>query len=57
MLGNIRKKCVKIPREKRIRLTSASKLDTKIVHATFVPVIPGGKPPPNAAAIVAALPI
>ena len=36
-------------------LTSVFRLDTKMVHLSFVPVIPGGRPPPKAAAIAAAL--
>lgn len=38
-------------------LTSVFRLDTKMVHLSFVPVIPGGRPPPKAAAIAAALSI
>jgi hypothetical protein len=37
------------------KLTSGFKLETRIVHLSFVPLIPGGKPPPKAAAIAAAL--
>jgi hypothetical protein len=38
-------------------LTSEFKLVARIVHLSLVPVIPGGKPPPKAAAIAAAFPI
>lgn len=38
-------------------LTSGFKFDTRTVHLSFVPLIPGGKPPPKAAAIAAALAI
>lgn len=38
-------------------LTSGLRFATRIVHLSFVPVIPGGKPPPKAAAIAAALAI
>lgn len=41
----------------RGKLTSEFRLDTRTVHLSFVPVIPGGKPFPKAAAIAAALPI
>lgn len=50
-------KSEEIPCEKKLRYTSGSKLDTRMVHAVLLPDIPGGKPPPNAAAIAAALPI
>lgn len=44
-------------REKyRHKLTSGFRLDTRTVHLSFVPLIPGGRPPPKAAAIAAALP-
>lgn len=35
--------------------TSASRLDTSTVHLSLVPLIPGGNPPPKAAAMAAAL--
>lgn len=38
-------------------LTSGFKLETRTVHLSLVPLIPGGKPPPKAAAIAAALAI
>lgn len=38
-------------------LTSGFRLETRMVHLSLLPFIPGGKPPPNAAAIAAALPI
>lgn len=37
--------------------TSGFKLETRTVHLSFVPLIPGGKPPPKAAAIAAAFAI
>lgn len=37
-------------------ITSVFRFETKIVHLSLVPLIPGGKPPPKAAAIAAALP-
>lgn len=36
-------------------LTSGLRFETRSVHLSFVPVIPGGKPPPKAAAMAAAL--
>jgi hypothetical protein len=36
-------------------LTSGLRFATRIVHLSFVPVIPGGKSPPKAASIAAAL--
>lgn len=36
-------------------LTSGLRLETRTVHLSFVPLIPGGKPPAKAAAIAAAL--
>ena len=37
--------------------TSGLRFATRTVHLSFVPVMPGGKPPPKAAAIAAALAI
>jgi len=38
-------------------LTSGLRFDTRTVHLSFVPVIPGGRPPPKAAAMAAAFAI
>lgn len=38
------------------KLTSGFRLETKMVHLSLVPLIPGGRPPPNAVAIAAAFP-
>lgn len=43
--------------ERERELTSGFRLDTRMVHLSFVPLIPGGKPPPKAAAMAAAFPI
>jgi hypothetical protein len=52
----IKSKPVKITMKKK-PVTSEFKLVARIVHLSLVPVIPGGKPPPKAAAIAAAFPI
>lgn len=44
-------------RETEREITSGFRLDTRTVHLSFVPLIPGGKPPPKAAAMAAAFPI
>jgi hypothetical protein len=42
-------------RRRQKTLTSGLRFETRSVDLSFVPVMPGGKPPPKAAAMAAAL--
>lgn len=56
MKTRVKQKLLSYKRGKEF-LTSGFRFETRTVHLSFVPLIPGGKPPPKAAAIAAALAI